>query len=336
MRLLFIVLLSLCSAPLYAAHCSLQGGGVQTYNFNLNFDSQQNYIGYKTGWQQQKASGSYKIGGACNTTDNTYFTATTGETLTYNFTDGNGEWYDIGGNDYLQIASQIMVYNARNGGGFRNVPFTDVQNDCSSALGCGSFATTGSSVKINLRVKRKFVGASWVNHIPIFYLYANQGGRGQGTGSPFVIGYLTAKITVPQSCEINAGQIVSFNFGNIPARQFSEAGPGGRPAGIAPQSKTLAIQCKNIAAQALLSLRIEADTAAGNMLVSDNPDAGFIIADASGKPLTPNTLNSRIQFALDDNASASVGIRAWPVSVTGRKPREGEFTTRGYLRVDFD
>ncbi|VFS45007.1 mannose binding protein FimH [Enterobacter cancerogenus] len=85
-------------------------------------------------------------------------------------------------------------------------------------------------------------------------------------------------------------------------------------------------------------MRIEADSGSvnGNMLVSDNKDVGFIIANDSGTPLTPNSLSSKIPFRLDDNAQAQVGIRAWPVSVTGNKPAEGRFTSRGYLRVDYD
>jgi hypothetical protein len=66
--------------------------------------------------------------------------------------------------------------------------------------------------------------------------------------------------------------------------------------------------------------------------VSDNPDVGFIIANESGTPLTPNNLTSKIPFRLDDSAQAQVGIRVWPVSVTGNKPAEGRFTSRGYLR----
>ena len=83
-------------------------------------------------------------------------------------------------------------------------------------------------------------------------------------------------------------------------------------------------------------MRVEAEKATGQMMVSDNPDLGFIVADSSGKPLTPNNLSSTIPFQLDDNAAASVGIRTWPVSVTGNKPTEGPFTARGYLRVDYD
>lgn len=70
-------------------------------------------------------------------------------------------------------------------------------------------------------------------------------------------------------------------------------------------------------------MRVEAEKATGKMMVSDNPDLGFIVADSSGNPLTPNNLSSNIPFQLDDNAAARVGIRAWPVSVTGNKPTEG-------------
>ena len=46
----------------------------------------------------------------------------------------------------------------------------------------------------------------------------------------------------------------------------------------------------------------------GNALVSDNPDLGFVVANDSGTPLTPNNLNSKIPFRLDDSAQAQVGI----------------------------
>ncbi|EGS8847099.1 TPA: fimbrial protein, partial [Salmonella enterica] len=109
-----------------------------------------------------------------------------------------------------------------------------------------------------------------------------------------------------------------------------------RPQGVTPQTKTIAIKCTNVAAQAYLSMRLEAEKASGQAMVSDNPDLGFVVANSNGTPLTPNNLSSKIPFHLDDNAAARVGIRAWPISVTGIKPAEGPFTARGYLRVDYD
>ncbi len=86
----------------------------------------------------------------------------------------------------------------------------------------------------------------------------------------------------------------------------------------------------------MLTMRVEAEKVSGSTLVSDNADVGFVIANSNGVPLTPNNLTSKIPFRLDDSAQAQVGIRAWPVSVTGKKPAEGRFTSRGYLRVDYD
>lgn len=141
---------------------------------------------------------------------------------------------------------------------------------------------------------------------------------------------------MPQSCEINAGQVVEFDFGDIGASLFSQAGAGNPPKGVNPQTKTVAIKCTNVDAQAWLSLRLEAERASGTAMVSDNSDLGFMVSDSSGTPLTPNNIGSKIGFRLDNSAATSVPIRAWPVSITGNKPSEGPFTARGYLRVDYD
>jgi minor fimbrial subunit len=57
-------------------------------------------------------------------------------------------------------------------------------------------------------------------------------------------------------------------------------------------------------------MRLEAEDHQDNMMISDNKDVGFMIAEEGGNILTPNTLASKIRFQLDDNAQASVGIRA--------------------------
>ncbi|MNS67912.1 putative fimbrial-like protein ElfG precursor [compost metagenome] len=151
----------------------------------------------------------------------------------------------------------------------------------------------------------------------------------------YTISY-SGTIQVPQSCAINAGKVVEFDFGDIGASQFSQAGAGNRPQNVSPKTQTIAIKCTNVEANAYLTMRVETEKVSGNALVSDNPDLGFIVASTNNTPLTPNNLASKIPFRLDDNASAVIGITAWPVSVTGNKPSEGRFTSRGYLRVDYD
>ena len=192
-----------------------------------------------------------------------------------------------------------------------------------------------SKLVFKLKVIRSFINMVPIPRQTMFRVYVTTS-TGDALSTPvYTISY-SGKVEVPQNCEVNAGQIVEFDFGDIGASLFSKAGAGNRPEGINPQTKTVAIKCTNVAAQAYLTMRVEAEKASGQMMVSDNPDLGFIVADKTGRPLTPNNLSSTIPFQLDDNAVANVSIRTWPVSVTGNKPTEGPFTARGYLRVDYD
>lgn len=197
------------------------------------------------------------------------------------------------------------------------------------------FGVMDSQLIFRLKVIRPFINMVPIPRQTMFTVYVTTS-NGDALSTPvYTISY-SGKVEVPQSCKVNAGQVVEFDFGDIGAALFSKAGAGNRPEGITPQTKTIAIKCTNVAAQAYLSMRLEAEKVSGKTMVSDNPDLGFIVSDGSGVPLTPNDLASKIPFRLDDNAQANVGIRAWPVSVTGNKPTEGPFTARGYLRVDYD
>lgn len=198
-----------------------------------------------------------------------------------------------------------------------------------------SFPVTDSKLVFRLKVTRRFINLVVIPRQTMFRVYVNTQ-KGDPLSTPvYTISY-SGTIQVPQSCTLNAGSIVEFDFREMGASLFSEAGAGNRPQKIAPQTKTIAIKCTNVEANAYLTMRIEADRVSGNALVSDNPDLGFVVATQEGTPLTPNNLSSKIPFRLDDNASAQVGISAWPVSITGKKPAEGKFTSVGYLRVDYE
>lgn len=197
------------------------------------------------------------------------------------------------------------------------------------------FPVNDSKLVFRLKVTRRFINMVVIPQQTMFRVYVTTTKSDPLTTVVYTISY-SGTIEVPQSCEINAGNVVEFDFGDIGASLFSQAGAGQRPPSVPAQSKTIGIKCTNVEANAYLTMRIEAEKVSGNALVSDNPDLGFVVADANGNPLTLNTLGSTIPFRLDDAAQAQVGIRAWPVSITGNKPAEGIFTSRGYLRVDYD
>ena len=198
-----------------------------------------------------------------------------------------------------------------------------------------AFPVTDSKLVFRLRVTRRFINMVVIPQQTMFRVYVTTTTADPLNTPVYTISY-SGTIQVPQSCAINAGNVVEFDFGDIGASLFSKAGAGNKPEGVSSQSKTIAIKCTNVEANAMLTMRVEAEKVSSNALVSDNPDVGFIIANESGTPLTPNNLTSKIPFRLDDSAQAQVGIRVWPVSVTGNKPAEGRFTSRGYLRVDYD
>lgn len=197
------------------------------------------------------------------------------------------------------------------------------------------FGVKDSNLVFRLKVTRRFINMVEIPRQTMFRVYVTTTSSDPLSSPVYTISY-SGTIQVPQSCAINAGTVVEFDFGDIGASMFSQAGAGNRPQSVQPKSQTIGIKCTNVEANAYLTMRIESEKVQGNALVSDNPDLGFIVANQSGTPLTPNNLASKIPFRLDDNASAQVGISAWPVSITGNKPSEGRFTSRGYLRVDYD
>jgi len=236
-------------------------------------------------------------------------------------------------NDYLEAG--IKITDSVVGSYYPPANYVKMGTDPDTVPKNRAFPVRDHDLDFNFRIIKPFVGKVSYSLTPAFLVYVTTEKTDPLTSVVYTISY-SGTVTVPQSCTLNAGQIISIDFGDIGAAAFQQAGAGNKPYGINPQTRNIGIQCKSIGGEALLSLRVEANKAVGNAIVSDNPDLGFIIADSKLNPLKPNNIDSKIPFVLDDNAAANVPISAWPVSVTGKKPAEGKFTSEGYLRVDFD
>ncbi|NIF60193.1 type 1 fimbrin D-mannose specific adhesin FimH [Enterobacter sp. Ap-916] len=324
-------LLLACAGPAAATVCYNSSGTVTDVSYDLSdkFNSSNNNVGQvvtlaeKTQWVGVNAK--CPAGTIGNTTMRSYKTELPVQEVV-----GSYQYLKI--NDYLNGAMQITdsyagtFYPPRNYIQMGSHPNVSKQQP---------FGVQDSKLVFRLKVTRRFINMVPIPRQTMFRVYVTTTSADPLDTVVYTISY-SGKVEVPQTCEINAGQVVEFDFGSIGASLFSQAGAGNRPQSVTPQSKTVGIKCTNIDAQAYLTLRLEAEKSSGNMMISDNSDLGFIVANASGTPLTPNNLGSKINFQLDDAAAARVGIRAWPVSVTGVKPKEGPFTARGYLRVDFD
>lgn len=186
----------------------------------------------------------------------------------------------------------------------------------------------------SIKITKKMVGGVYRNNL----LLGTWGGcNGLGCNTHEVIFakvYLNYSITVPENCVLDTTDLVTVDFPNsISTGAFKTA--GAKAEGVSPEVRSIALQCSNIKQQASLTMRVQADDVSGDAIVSTNPDVGFVVTDKSEKHLRPNSFNSLIPFNLDNNGSANVTIKVFPVSVTGKPPAEGPVTSRAYLRVDY-
>ncbi|MBT0724703.1 fimbrial protein [Rosenbergiella sp. S61] len=243
-----------------------------------------------------------------------------------------GEMKYIKLNDYLELGSEIVDSK----GITFYPPVLDMKmGDVAWKDSPDEFLVWESHFVFSIKIIKPFVGRADLPNDTVFQVYLNTEKGEPHTHVLYTVS-IGGQIEVPQSCELDTGKTIDIDFGNIGKTAFSNAGAGNKPLGVNEQTRQIAIQCKNIDAQALLSMRLESGDVSGKAIVSDNKDIGFIVGDKNRVPLTPNNIDSKIPFKLNDTGKAEVPITAWPVSITGKTPKEGIFSAQGYLRIDFD
>ena len=232
--------------------------------------------------------------------------------------------------DYFSIA----IYETGNCGVYYEPSNTAVIQTSTCKVGKTNDTYHMPTFHSKIRIDRPLVGGDYVKHI---FLGRMGICNGEGCSSPtdtIATVYLNYNITVPQNCVINAGEVVSVDFGSIPSTAFKS--PGQIAERVTPVTRQLTMQCTNIEPFKNMSVRLQADKVSGNAIVSDNKDVGFVLGDSDRRPLTPNQFTSSIPFTLSGANAAIVPVTIWPVSVTGRTPAEGRVSAVGFLRVDFD
>lgn len=137
------------------------------------------------------------------------------------------------------------------------------------------FGVMDSRLIFRLKVIRPFINMVEIPRQVMFTVYVTSTPYDPLVTPVYTISF-GGRVEVPQNCELNAGQIVEFDFGDIGASLFSAAGPGNRPAGVMPQTKSIEVKCTNVAAQAYLTMRLEASAVSGQAMVSDNQDLGLL------------------------------------------------------------
>ena len=293
-------------------------GGISLDNF-YEWDLGGNYSGY------------------CNITNRgqTRFTGKSNLPLSPHI-NGSKQYYKI--NDYLSAAISFYVHN----NGYLPVPFVDISNGVSDSVTEGVVLTnawvSGSIGKLDLYIEKPFVTSTSFSKINVAEIYATRI-AGNAATVPMAEVLISGSVTVPQGCEINAGQVISIDFGTINSRNFSTKGE--KPDAVAPVEKNITFRCFGLTDTAKLSLRVmgRADADLPNAIASDKPGIGVMVANAQGNVLTPNSTKEPLPLNLPDpanNRNAEVTLQAWPVNTNGLPAPKGVFTATGTLHVDFD
>lgn len=331
-RFLLLMVLGTVSISAQAGYICMPVGGAHIFNYSS--EKTLSDVGKDSVGKVIEDAFTFDLAGdfsttGCSGSGPAYITATSN--LPSVGTDSEGrEWFKV--NEYLAVS--MMGYISGNQEDYFKVPFISVSNKYDAAENDGDGWQSGSKGKISLKILKPFVGVTYFNT----ELMHTQISLSPYTGAvgPYVSSLMmSGTINVPQTCVLNFGENIEMNFGNISSTAFVKAGAGHKPEGVNPIIKNFFVKCKNVDAFDLLSLRIEANNVKGDIIVSDNPDLGFVVGDSKQNPLTPNDIDSKVPFRVNGSSSAIVSISAWPVSVTGNKPEEGKFTSEGYLRVDF-
>lgn len=273
--------------------------------------------------------------GYCNisNTGHTWFTGKSTLPLSTHVS-GSKQYYKI--NDYLSAAVSFRV-----GNNYNNIPFIDVDNDYTSTMTEGvinSSWASGAKGSLDLYIEKPFITSTSFSKINVARIYATRIAGNHST-VPMAEVLISGSVTVPQGCEINAGQVISIDFGTINSRNFSTKGE--KPDAVAPVEKNITFRCFGLTDTAKLSLRVMGRTDADlpSAIASDKPGIGVMVANAQGNVLTPNSTKEPLSLNLPDpanNRNAEVKLQAWPVNTNGLPAPKGVFTATGTLQVDFD
>lgn len=319
-------------------------------DFSADWTKEQNVAGTTYNISAPSSGESYKLECTCAAADgvNIYFGATT--PLSSGHASG---YYKL--NDSLDISMQI---NEIPGGGTINVPSkvsspvksdgyfsaNDSNSVCAAAAesakaGAPTFSV-GSSTTLTLYVTTPFLGELT---IPYTHIATVQSGWSSSLAVPknnfgdVAQIYLQGKITVPQYCVINQGDVIKVNLGFVDATRFTTKNQ--RPEGYSPVEFDIAYDCGDMSEiKNSLYMKIEgADVVDSYSLVarrrtSDNvPDVGIQMANIT---VSNNILSfTDGVITLGRSGIGSTRMHAFPVNLVGGRLQPGPFNGTATISV---
>lgn len=241
--------------------------------------------------------------------------------------DGSKTYYKI--NENLAFSMRSYIYKQ----GTHNIPFNMPNGGSGLAVCTNNLTQTGSVGELDLLIIKPFIGDIDILPTTLFSLYGTVTKDSFGT-IPLAQVNINGSVTVRQSCEVNAGNSISVDFGDMYNGNFK--GKGLKPEGVNSKQLQLGYKCYLVSKGMDVKMRFtgQSDSQYPAAFATTNPDIGVIIEDGNGNPLAPNT--GTLPMTVDyDTQTGSVDITTYPVSTTGNIPVLGEFTSRATVVVDF-
>ncbi|MEN0614294.1 fimbrial protein [Klebsiella indica] len=233
-------------------------------------------------------------------------------------------------NEYLEIASEIYL------AGYQNQFFpTPVNNQGFDVIVCGANGTyfdAGSRGYISLYFTRPFVGQVTIPQTVVLNVYGSTK-SGSYSSIPMTQISMSGTVTVPQSCEINTGQPIHVDFGDIAANNFKTAGQ--MPTGFTPHTVNMTLACTNISNKVKIALSFQgaADNHDNSALATSNNDIGVRIENITGTKIP--VLSGLLPVNM--NYSAQIGettMKIYPINTTGNLPAGGGFTATATIQAE--
>lgn len=342
-----------CASPLvYAGNAACNPLGAEGNYDNVRSDDLlaiQNSTGYNYNSPLNAPQNTYQI--SCDCTDTDAFSAD-GVVVMYTVktplaSGGNGRFKL---NDHLNVGINIDLPDS---GGELTVPIpatsdrlhhrnTDGTGVCAQQEPKANI-NAGSQGSLTIYISKPFIGQLLIPPTVIAEVYASSGNRPISLpplGAPVARISISGTITVPQSCEINKGEVISVDFGDIAANKFTtfyqppqgfrdntfdikyDCTQNGLPVIPSGTRLTMALEGSDVKDQYFLVARRRA---------SDNvADIGISVLNATGTaiPFLAGDL------PMDQRGQGSITLKARPINLVGGPLATGDFNASATLKID--
>lgn len=238
-------------------------------------------------------------------------------------------------NQYLEIASELYIAGQLNQ--YVPTPVQDKSNMYSSTATCDSGGTvfeTGSRGYISLYFTRPFVGQVAIPPTVILNVYGTRT-AGSYSSIPMTQISMSGSVTVPQSCEINTGQPINIDFGDIAANNFKTSGQ--MPTGFTPHTVNMTVACTNISAGVKIALSFQGtqDSHDNTALATTNSDIAVRIENITGTkiPVISGLLPVNLNYSTQ---TGDTTMKIYPINTTGNVPDGGGFTATATIQAEIE